>query len=380
LTVRRQGQPVAKVVDDLVAAELDGPPSEPFKEIEVEMIGDNETAIIEPVIATLVDRGCERETDPMPKAIRMLGPRAVDPPDVELPMLTKHSSLYQFLSAIIAGPVRQLIEHHAGTVLGDVDAVHDFRVATRRLRSNLKSFGALVDPTWATWLRDELAWLGGEVGIERDAGVLAAHLGEQAETLPAQDAPAIELLFAEVHEDGTSAHQHVLGALQGDRYLALLVALVDAARAPRLAAPVANRGDEPAVTHVLPLVRKPWRKLKGAAKCLTPESPDPAYHAARIRAKRARYAAEAVVPLFGGAARRYARTMEKIQSILGEHQDAVVAEQWLRDAAIRAPAAGVAAGELAALQRTQRVKLRRQFRSAWKKAARPKLRSWMRRR
>ena len=63
-------------------------------------------------------------------------------------------------------------------------------------------------------------------------------------------------------------------------------------------------------------------------------------HEIRKTAKRARYAAEAVRPVRGKSARRLARTMEDVQEVLGEHQDAVTARPVLRDLGVRAFLAG----------------------------------------
>jgi CHAD domain-containing protein len=111
-------------------------------------------------------------------------------------------------------------------------------------------------------------------------------------------------------------------------------------------------------------------------KVLTAESPDAAFHAVRISSKRARYAAEAVAPLFGRDSRRFADAMAEVQSVLGDHQDTAVAEQWLRDAAKDVPSARLVIGELVAIERLERLRLRKKFKSVWKKASRRRLRTW----
>jgi hypothetical protein len=65
-----------------------------------------------------------------------------------------------------------------------------------------------------------------------------------------------------------------------------------------------------------------------------------------------------------------------VQSVLGDHHDAWVAEAWLRAAAKSAPSARLVAGELIALERGSR-RLREEFANVWKKTSRPKLRKWM---
>src|SRR5205085_3736814 len=95
---------------------------------------------------------------------------------------------------------------------------------------------------------------------------------------------------------------------------------------PRLTDVAARRAD-----IVLPgLVRASWRRLgSGVARVRETGAPGD-YHEVRIRAKRARYAAEVVAPAFGKPAARFAGQVERIQEALGEHQDAVTAQETLR--------------------------------------------------
>jgi CHAD domain-containing protein len=109
---------------------------------------------------------------------------------------------------------------------------------------------------------------------------------------------------------------------------------------------------------------------------LTADSPDAALHRVRILAKRARYAAESVQPLHGRDARRFAKAVAEIQAVLGSHHDSAVVENWLRETATANASTGLVAGQLIALEREDRARLRVEFERAWKKASRRKLRDW----
>ena len=91
-------------------------------------------------------------------------------------------------------------------------------------------------------------------------------------------------------------------------------------------------------------------------------------HTVRIRAKRMRYAADAVAPILGKPARRFADAAAELQAILGEHNDAVVAGAWLRTwAAVRRSGdAAFAAGMLAGIERAAANDAQRRWRKAWK--------------
>jgi CHAD domain-containing protein len=103
---------------------------------------------------------------------------------------------------------------------------------------------------------------------------------------------------------------------------------------------------------------------------------DPELHRIRILAKRARYAAEAVAPVAGEAAQAFARAAAKVQTVLGEHQDSVTAQAWLRSAKVSGRRAFVA-GELIALERIAADKSRRDWPKAWDALDRKRVREWM---
>ncbi|HEX2346133.1 MAG TPA: CHAD domain-containing protein, partial [Gaiellaceae bacterium] len=102
-------------------------------------------------------------------------------------------------------------------------------------------------------------------------------------------------------------------------------------------------------------------------------------HDIRIRTKRVRYAAEAVAPLVGRQARAFAAEAARLQEVLGDLNDAVVAERWLREWAhgSRSMQGVFTAGELAGLERAAAERSRSRWRKAWKELSSPRLRTWM---
>ncbi|HKO83843.1 MAG TPA: CHAD domain-containing protein, partial [Actinomycetota bacterium] len=95
-------------------------------------------------------------------------------------------------------------------------------------------------------------------------------------------------------------------------------------------------------------------------------------------AKRARYAAEAVEPVIGKPAEDYADAVADLQSVLGDHQDAVVGEAWLREAAGSARRdVALVAGQLIAAERASAADTRGRWPKVWKAANRKKLRAWL---
>src|ERR1700722_4517821 len=80
-------------------------------------------------------------------------------------MLDKRSTVADLVRASLHAGTERLITHDWRLRLALPDPakedVHQARVATRRLRSDLKTFGAVLDPVWLRQTRSELAWLGG---------------------------------------------------------------------------------------------------------------------------------------------------------------------------------------------------------------------------
>jgi CHAD domain-containing protein len=194
-------------------------------------------------------------------------------------------------------------------------------------------------------LRDELRWLGGELGPVRDRDVLLDRLHGHARTLADNESFAAERVLERLEQERLDARRELLAALRSERYLALLDRLVDASQHP-CTRPEATR---PALRALPRLARKPWRRLGRAMGELGEHPTDQELHAARILTKRARYATEAVVAVTAPSYRRFAKALARLQDVLGEHQDTVVARDWLRKAgadvsSAEAYAAGVLAG------------------------------------
>jgi inorganic triphosphatase YgiF len=153
-TVRRRvrllnasGARLAEVVDDEVSVRDGRRVAARFREIEVEVAGDAD-AIVAPLVARLRGAGAGAP-DPTPKHIRALGPRAMEPPEVAPLVVEAESPAREVIRSVIAQSVAALLYHDPLVrTSGDPEAVHQARVATRKLRSHLRTFGPLLDPEW----------------------------------------------------------------------------------------------------------------------------------------------------------------------------------------------------------------------------------------
>ena len=256
----------------------------------------------------------------------------------------------------------------------DPEAVHQARVATRRLRSDLRTLLGSVDASWARHLRAELRWLGSELGAVRDIEVLRDRLAFHARVLPALNRESARSAIRRLDTDHAVARAELLDALGSPRYAELHRALVEAVTNPRLTASAHRRARK-----ALPdAVRPTWRRLRRAVDNLAAVPSDAALHDVRIRAKRCRYACELAGPVVGRRARDLAAAVARVQDILGEHQDAVVADAWLAKVAPECtPTEAYALGMLAAVEHDTAARARAAFPGAWSAARDPALRSWL---
>ena len=370
-------QKVAEVVDDEVSVYHGRRLASRFREVEVEIEPEAPPGLLAAVIGRLRAAGAG-DADGTAKVARALGPRAQGPPDHAPIVLEARAAIGDVIRAALTAGLNRMVAHDPGVRLGDdPEDVHQARVGTRRIRSDLRTFRPLLDREWLAGLREEAGWFAGLLGAVRDAEVLMERLEGQAATLAKEDAAGVASLVRRLADDREAARAHLLEAMNSPRYGELLDRLVAAAAAP-VAADDADLGQ--AADEVLPvLVGRPWRRLRKAVRALPDTPADEELHAVRILAKHTRYAAEAAAPVMGKRASAFAQAVAGVQTVLGDHQDACVTEDWLRGTvgSVAAPDEAMLVGQLIGLQRVEAQDRRAAWPKAWKRAFDPKLRDWL---
>ncbi len=310
-------QALAELADDQVSV-LDGMRVVArFRELELESRGPDLSALRP--IANRLRRAGAVLAEPVPKAVRALGPRASAEPDAAPIPVSPDDPATKAVQAALAAGLSRLVANDPPTRLGDTEGLHQMRVATRRLRSDLRTFRPLIDRTWAEGLSAELRWLGALLGTVRDADVQVERLETEDADLLGDLKPYLDRL----RQSQASGRDALLEALRSERYVTLLDRLVDAKRDPL----VSDAARRPAGRILPDLARRAWKRLEPRAQGLRPEDPDERYHAVRIRAKRVRYAAEAIGPALGErgpAMDRVASAAASLQDLLGDMHDAFV--------------------------------------------------------
>lgn len=237
----------------------------------------------------------------------------------------------EFAFAVLRRSFRDLLAHEPGTRLGeDIEELHQMRVATRRLRAALGAFEPVL-PAELHQLRDDFRWLAAALGAVRDLDVQLEGLDHVRQESGWDEGNALGPLIAVVEESRGEARRQLLATLDSAQYDALVGRMSAALRAG--AATPSAPGVPTARDFARRLLRDRYRRFRRDAEQLTPRSEPAAFHAVRIKAKRLRYSLDFTGGLFGRPAVRLERELRRTQDLLGEHQDADVAREWLHDVA-----------------------------------------------
>ena len=269
------------------------------------------------------------------------------------------------LSAVLGKATAAIREYESGSRAGgDIENVHQMRVATRRIRAYLKAARPALDSDAADSLRADLADLARALGEVRDLDVMIARMHAEAAALGEPDTAALETLIGSLDADRGSARRALVRQLDDPDYQSLLAELDEAVNRPPVFDPWADLTE---------LGAAEFGKLAKAqarlAKKFGVNPPDDDLHALRIWGKRARYAAELQKKSKATAA--FLDALAHFQEILGDHQDASVLEEQLRAmvAASGNAAAAVAAGRVIEGGRRRKVEARAAYPAAWKAVA-----------
>ena len=368
------GRILLEVVDDLVTGVPAGGEPVVWREWEAELVAGDE-ALLDAVEERLLAAGAVPSSSSS-KVGRVLSGRA---PAAQPDAVDKRSSAAEAVRAHLAEHVLDLASRDPDVRRDQPDAVHKMRVATRRLRSALRTFRPLLDREVTDPLRDELRWLAGVLGVARDAEVLRERLLGLLDEEPPElvlgpvRQKADDLLFGRYRRALASVHDE----LDGERYLDLLEALDALVKDP----PWKPAAEGRARDVLPPLVARADRKLRRAVRAAEADgAPDEALHEVRKLAKQLRYACEAVQPVLGRPAKRLARAATELQEVLGDHQDSVVSREVLREmgtASNRAGQNGFTFGRLHGLEEVRGEARRAAWRATWRAASKPSLPRWL---
>ena len=365
------GELLAEVADDTVTATLLAGPdgaaeAHAWREVEVELeAGDDGLAAA--VGERLVAAGA-RPSASASKVGRVLAGRlAALPSGSPAPVKRrkkKGPTAGEYLHAALSEQVAALQAADVQLRTEQADAVHQVRVASRRLRSTLAAFHPLVEERAQRSLRDELAWLGGQLADARDDEVALEHLRAVVDAEPVElvlGPVAARLQQTELRQVRAGLDQALL-TLSEPRYLKLVDDLYALLADP----PFTALAEDPLEPALRATTRRSVKRLRGRLATAR-QAPDSeraaALHEVRKAAKRARYAAEVGQGELAGVS-KLAKAAKRVQTVLGELQDTVVTRELCRQLGVGAFAAGENSfpyGRLHALEQARGERAEQQF-------------------
>ncbi|MFI5606359.1 CHAD domain-containing protein [Amycolatopsis sp. NPDC051903] len=313
-------------------------------------------------------------TETLPSSTRRRAPEPTTPAELGLPeepaKAGPRDPAATHIRAKLDHELRELLAREAGTRSGaDPEDLHQMRVAVRRMRSVLKTSGPLIGPT-AEPVRVELGWLGQSLGEVRDYDVLIGHLREVIAGFDVRDQAAGRRLVSKFVAERGVARRRLTRALSSARYSALLQSVAQLTRTPDQeidSTPLASDG-------LAADVRKPFRRLDKAVRALPADPPDDDLHNLRIYGKKLRYTAEMAR---SSAKKKQAlqladlvKATRKLQTVLGDHQDAVVAADRVRGLLPNADGEiGFIAGRIAEHELAKRAEARAAWPAVWSRVS-----------
>ncbi|MEV4803514.1 CYTH and CHAD domain-containing protein [Nonomuraea sp. NPDC049421] len=357
--LRKDGTALVEIADDRVKGTVLGeePKVVRWREVEAELLEGGTKKLLAKVGKRLRKSGAT-PSQAGSKLAKLLEPAPIPT------AATKPGSAGEVVLAYLRDQVQALLAQDPRVRRAEEDAVHQMRVAARRLRSALKAFKTVVTGTRA--IQDELRRLGDVLGEARDLEVIRARFTKELDGLAPElvVGPVRTRLGDGLRERERQAYGRIREVLSDERYYRLLDDLDTLVAAPQWG----KAADEPAQEELLKSARAAWERVTRAydrAQAIDdPARREAAMHDVRKAAKRARYTAEAV------GLGKPAGLAEGVQEALGAYQDGVVAQGLLAEEAARAREAGADTftyGLLIGIERGAAERAHAGFPKVWKK-------------
>lgn len=369
------GRTVAVLTDDHVTGEAGGETArlDRWRELELELEPGTDPGLLADFDRALLEAGASASPWPS-KLRRLIGDRVPAPRRAR-----KKPAAGDVVAETLHGHRDRLRRADVGVRLDVEDSVHQLRVASRKLRSALRTFKSIVDEERAAPVAAELKWLGRELAPARDTEVTEERLRRQLDGVPSELVlgPVRQFLTRYFAREAEQGRTRAMTALTGKRYLRLLRALDELLAAP------ATQARKPAKAALRKPVRKAAKKLRraeAATRGLDGVELETALHEVRKKAKRARYAADTVKPVYGKKLRGWRKNVKAVQQTLGAHQDTVVGRDVLHHLAVAGHGEGQNAftfGVVYAQDAETAAKLREEFAGQWRRLRKGDRPGWL---
>jgi CHAD domain-containing protein len=269
----------------------------------------------------------------------------------------------------IAFGAESLLRNQAAAESGEVEPLHQLRVATRRLRASIELFSTFIYASQLKIFRRDLPWLGSEAGAVRECDVTAALIAARASKIDPDLKDAIAPIVAALESRRKLEFAKLCELLESRRYRSLLVKLSN----PAIKKAGADRRLGAAAAQLIgPAAHGATR----FGKRLADDAPALIFHKLRVRLKRLRYELEMMAPLGARRHKKTLRRLEDLQELLGLYHDLTVAKAWLLSYAETSgapPKTLLAAGALIQSLDRREHKLRRRCMKEWRRFERSEI-------
>jgi CHAD domain-containing protein len=245
----------------------------------------------------------------------------------------------------------------------DIESLHQFRVAVRRLRSDLRSLRPIIDHDWVDSVREKLKWFDQFTTPIRDGDVMLERLERNNQKLDFDlDPNQVWRIRGQLTDETSQARNEFYKALASDHCATLMTELSSWGEGS-----AQILGPHKDLKRILQILNSSsWQGVREAIKEQKSDPSNAHMHRIRIIVKRARYLADASVPILGKSAKRQARDLELLQAVLGEHQDSWVMSKWLSGLDLRTQEESPTVQILLEFEAGQRFQLRRRYRRIWR--------------
>jgi inorganic triphosphatase YgiF len=307
--------------------------AQPINEIELELRSGTTEALVE-LARTLAEvapvRYAVRSKAERGYALAAKEPtRAVRAEPIELP---EGVATGEAIQIIVLSCLRQLVLNEDGVRSRDPEAIHQMRVALRRLRAALSLFKSVLEDPETDELKGELKSLTDQLGPARDYDVFVDELVSPAEQATPADAD-LEELGAVIRERRAEGFEDAARAVDNERTRQTILATAlwivqgrwttttDPLRRAQRARPAAAFARD-VFAERTKKAKKKLRKLRSLDAARR--------HKLRIAVKKLHYATEFYRTSFPEAETErmaYERTLKKVQDCLGRLNDVVVHER-----------------------------------------------------
>ncbi|MGB6554081.1 MAG: CHAD domain-containing protein [Candidatus Binataceae bacterium] len=283
-------------------------------------------------------------------------------PDSRKLRLAPEDSLGAAATIALGFGANSLERDRTAAAAGEIEPIHQLRVASRRLRAAIEMFSGVIHAGQAALLRRDLPWLAQSAGKVRECDVIGDTIRARAPKLEPKLAAMLPPLYSELEVSRTLALAALGEVLESARFNTTMARLqkprIRISASAALAAAAAG------------ILARMARAMSRAGAPLTESSMPEVVHRLRVRVKRTRYTLEMLATLGGKRHRKALARLEELQDLLGSFNDTIIAIAWLiaYASAEGAPAEAVlAAGAMAESLRRRERKLARRCVKAWHK-------------